>query len=195
MKFVPRAPREGINVSQEHPLREAAVLIGGLSAIFAVVALLLVYIVDLAIVAVSPETEARLFSGWTPIDVEPIASDDPRAEKAAAILHRLEAHWLEREYDFRLIVAEDDMPNALAVPGGLIIVTTGLLDEVGSENELSFVLGHELGHFQNRDHLRGIGRGIAFTLLFAAISSSEGGVDFGLAIADLTLRGFSREGK
>ena len=38
------------------------------------------------------------------------------------------------------------------------------LDEIESENELAFVLGHELGHFKHRDHLRGMGRGI---VLFA----------------------------
>ena len=44
----------------------------------------------------------------------------------------------------------------------------GLLENVESENELAFVLGHELGHFRNRDHLRGLGRGIAFSLVLVA---------------------------
>ena len=193
MKFVPRAPREGINVSQEHPLKEATILVAGLSIIFAVAALILVFLVDLVIVTVSPETEARILSGWSPIDIDPIAVDDSRSEMATTILGRLEVHWPDREYEFRLIVAEDDEPNALAIPGGTIVVTTGLLDQVASENELAFVLGHELGHFAMRDHLRGLGRGIAFTLLFAAVSSSEGGMDLGLAVTDLTLRGFSRD--
>lgn len=193
MKFVPRAPREGINVSDEHPLKEAAVLIVGLSAIFATLALLLVFLVEIAILAVSPETEVEFFAGWTPSDIVPVDADDARTLMVTSLMRRLEQHWPDSDYVFRIAVSDDEVPNALAVPGGLIVVTTGLLDGVESENELAFVLGHELGHFRNRDHLRGVGRGIAFSLLFAAVASREGGSDLGLAIADLTLRGFSRD--
>ena len=85
----------------------------------------------------------------------------------------------------------DELANAMALPGGLIIVTQGLLDQVESENELAFVLGHELGHFKNRDHLRGLGRGAVLSLFFAVtLGGDAGGV--GIKVADLTLRGFSR---
>ena len=193
MRFVPKAPREGINVSDVHPLKEAAVLIVGLSVLFAVIALLLVFLVDLVILAVSPEKEAALLSGWVPDDFVEAAPDDGRAESVTALLQRLETHWPERNYEFRVAISDDETPNAFAVPGGLIVVTMGLLDGVESENELAFVLGHELGHFKNRDHLRGIGRSIALSLLIAAISGGDGNPDLGLAIADLTLRGFSRD--
>jgi len=66
-----------------------------------------------------------------------------------------------------------------------------LLDEVESENELAFVLGHELGHFRNRDHLRALGRGIVLSLFFAAVTGNDvSGI--GINVADITLRGFSR---
>ena len=45
--------------------------------------------------------------------------------------------------------------NAVALPGGNIVVFAGLLKEIKSENELAMILGHELGHFAHRDHLRG----------------------------------------
>ena len=166
-------------------------LIAGLTGIFVVIALILVFLVDLTILAVSPAREAKIFSGWVPEDLVEVA--DGRLESVASIVHGLQSHWPDREYEIRVIVAEDEDANALAVPGGVIVVTNGLLDEVRSENELAFILGHEMGHFRNRDHLRGLGRGIAFSLMFAAISSSDGGADLGLAVADLTLRRFSRD--
>ncbi|MBT8078835.1 MAG: M48 family metallopeptidase [Gammaproteobacteria bacterium] len=193
MRYVPRSPREGINVSDEHPLKEAAVLVVGLSFLFAIVMLSLVFIVDLVVVAVSPETEARIFSGWTPGGIVELVDDDSRQRAVAGVLQRIETGWPDSPYDFRLLVADDDEPNALAVPGGVIVVTTGLLDKVGSENELAFVLAHELGHFRNRDHLRGIGRGVALAIFYAAISGGSGGADIGIAVADLTLRQFSRD--
>ena len=54
-------------------------------------------------------------------------------------------------------------------------------------------LAHELGHFSNRDHLRSLGRGVIFSIALAALSNNEGATDLGITIADLTLRGFSRE--
>lgn len=72
-------------------------------------------------------------------------------------------------YDFEVFVIRDDRPNAAALPGGLILVHTGMLDLVETENELMAVLGHEIGHFNGRDHLEGLGRqvvGVALSALF-----------------------------
>ena len=40
------------------------------------------------------------------------------------------------------------MPNAFALPGGVIIVTGGLLKTLKSEAELAAVLSHEMGHIE-----------------------------------------------
>ena len=42
MKFVPKQPTEGINVSKTHPLVEASTLVVGLTAIFAAIAVVLI---------------------------------------------------------------------------------------------------------------------------------------------------------
>lgn len=193
MKFIPRKPRDGINVSDEHPLVEAGTLVVGLVAIFAVVALALVFFVDVALMYVSTEREARLFSSWTPEDLVPVTTDDERLDETRALLARLVRHWPDTPYNFRLEISESDIPNALALPGGLVVVTTGLLDRVETENELAFVLSHELGHFRNRDHIRGLGRGLVLMILVQAISSGQGGSTLGLNIADLATRGFGRK--
>ncbi len=63
-----------------------------------------------------------------------------------------------------------------------------------SENELSFVLAHEMGHFANRDHLRGLGRGLVFIALSALIFGSDSGVgDFLSGWINITEMSFSRE--
>jgi Zn-dependent protease with chaperone function len=74
----------------------------------------------------------------------------------------------------------------------LIIVTQGLLDQVESENELAFVLGHELGHYRNRDHIRALGRGVVLSLFFTVATGSDV-AGLGLKVSDLALRGFSRK--
>ena len=192
MQYVPREPDEGINVSKTHPLVEAGTLVAGLALIFAVVVLVAIFLVELALLFVSPEAEADFFDGWTPGDLVAVDEDDARQAQVDALTQRLARHWPDAPYRFRVAVGAADEPNALAFPGGLIVVTTGLLDRVETENELAFVLGHEIGHFRNRDHLRMLGRGVILSLAFSVISNRSG-ASFGLTIADFALRGFSRE--
>lgn len=192
MKFIPRQPRDDVNVSKEHALVEAGTLVVGIGLIFAFVMVLLIFLVEIVLHFVPEEKEIEMFSSWLPGDLVTVAYDDTRLEKLEQIVYRLSRHWPESKYDFRVEIDDSTQLNALAFPGGLIIVTAGLLDEVETENELAFIIGHEMGHFKNRDHIRGLGRGVVLGILFAAISSSEGSATLGSSIADLTLRGFSR---
>lgn len=191
MRFEPRQPKEGINVSHTHPLVEAGTLVVGLAAIFVIIALSIIFLIEAALYYVTAEDEAKLFSNWMPDDLVTVAPDDERLYQMQLLVDRLASHWPESPYDIRVEIDDSDVANAMALPGGLIIVTQGLLDQVESENELAFVLGHELGHFRNRDHLRALGRGIVFSLFFAVVTGDDiGGV--GIKAADITLRGFSR---
>jgi len=192
MKFVPRQPKEGINVSDTHPLVEASTLIVGLSAIFIIIALALIFMIEVALYFVSAEDEAALFDGWLPEDLVTVSPGDERLLETQNLVDRLARHWPESPYQFRVEIDDSEQANAMAFPGGLIIVTRGLLDQVESENELAFVLGHELGHFQNRDHLRGLGRGVVLSIFFAAATGGDV-TRIGIKIADLTVRGFGRK--
>ncbi len=192
MKFIPRKARNDVNVSPEHPLVEATTLVVGLGLIFAVILVALLFLVDLLLWFVPPEKEIRMFDAWLPEDIATVAVDDPRLETLEALLARLSRHWPDAKYPFRVEIDDSPQANAMAYPGGLIVVTAGLIEQTQSENELSFILGHELGHFHNRDHLRGLGRGALLLILFTAISSSDNSAALGSSIANLTLSGFSR---
>lgn len=193
MRFIAKQPKEGVNVSKEHPLVEASTLIVGLGLIFAGIAVFLIFLVEVALYFIPVETEVRMFEAWLPEDITTVAPDDERLAKLDSMVFRLTRHWPEAPYRFRVEIDESEELNALAYPGGLIVVTSGLLDQVESENELAFVLGHELAHFRNRDHMRGLGRGVLFSVMLVVVSGSDGGADLGATIADLTLRGFSRK--
>jgi len=190
MRFVARKPREGINVSDEHPLVEAGTLVVALSLIFLAVAVALILFVEIFLMFVSAEDEAELFSEYSFIEFADGESQDPRFDETNELLQRLATHWPETPYEFRLEIEPSSDPNAMALPGGLIIVTSGLLERAETENELAFVLGHELGHFRNRDHIRSLGRGVVIGIAFGIIAGAD---TLGVTVADLTLRGFSRE--
>src|SRR5690606_35172182 len=70
------------------------------------------------------------------------------------------------------VMASDEL-NALALPGGAIVVTRGLLDQV-DDAELAFVLAHELAHLEHRDNLRAIGRGLVLTVALSLVGVEAG---------------------
>ncbi|MDH3549920.1 MAG: M48 family metallopeptidase [Gammaproteobacteria bacterium] len=192
MRYVPKQPREGINVSDTHPLVEAGTLVVGLTAIFIAIVLALVFLIEVALYFIPAEKEAELFRDWLPDDLVTVSPGDERLYNTQRLVDRLAFHWAGAPYEFRVEIDDSEVANAMALPGGLIIVTQGLLDQVESENELAFVLGHELGHYKNRDHIRALGRGIVFSLFFTvAMGSDVAGL--GLKVSDLALRGFSRK--
>ena len=72
-------------------------------------------------------------------------------------------------------VANIDMVNAVALPGGTIIVFRGLLQEAKSPDELAGVIGHEIGHVRNRDVMQSLLRQAGLSLLLGGISGDAGG--------------------
>jgi predicted Zn-dependent protease len=60
---------------------------------------------------------------------------------------------------YRFLVLDSDEINAFAAPGGLILVTRGLLRCCQTEDELAAVLAHEIGHVEKLHGLRAIRTG------------------------------------
>lgn len=58
-------------------------------------------------------------------------------------------------------------PNACALPGGVILVTEGLLKVLGSEAELVAVLAHEMGHVERGHCLAAVKYQVLFQKLKA----------------------------
>lgn len=53
---------------------------------------------------------------------------------------------------WRFAVTDDPAVNAFAAPGGVVLVTRGLLQLLDSEDELAAVLAHEIGHVVRKHH-------------------------------------------
>ena len=68
---------------------------------------------------------------------------------------RVAAH-AKRKLAFRFhLIPNVDLVNAFALPGGHVFIGQGLLDQMTSEDELAFVLGHEIEHI---DHYHAVER-------------------------------------
>ena len=53
-----------------------------------------------------------------------------------------------------VVVQDDKTINAMAMPGGPIIITTGMLKFLESESELATILGHEIAHVEERHGMK-----------------------------------------
>jgi Zn-dependent protease with chaperone function len=197
-RFDPGLPDDSVNVSGTNPIVEAGVLVGGLLAIVVALAVVSSVTMEWIVPRLPIGLEVRLFGGgWLPDAASADADDDapdPREAALQALVERVARHWPESPYTFQAQVWPEQTPNAFALPGGWIGVTTGLLGEVGSENELVFVLGHEIGHFRHRDHLKGLGRGLALGVVLSAVGLSGVGAAGDLAglAGGLAQRSFDR---
>ena len=66
-------------------------------------------------------------------------------------------------YTFKIL--DDESINALALPGGYIYVTRGLLAVLNDEAELAGVIGHEVGHASSRHAAKQVTKATLFQLL------------------------------
>ena len=193
MKFEARLPRDDVNVTPTHPSREALLLLLGLVLVGGGLLAIATLLVDRLIPYVPRGWESRLLPDFEELVYQPQTEEEKtRLKGLESLLPRLTAHWPEAPEFVRVGLLDTEEPNALAFPGGLVLVTRGLVREVESENELAFVLGHELGHFRNRDHLRSLGRGLALGMIMAAMSRTGSGGNLVSFSGQLTNRSFSR---
>lgn len=109
---------------------------------------------------------------------EQLAKPSAPQDTLNQLLDRLETHLpaAQPSRDYQLLYIPDSTVNAIAIPGDRIILYQGLLEEVESENELMMILGHELGHFAHRDHMRQLGRGILMQLAISSIFGDVSGL-------------------
>jgi len=145
-------PDDSVNITTSNPLFTALKLLVSLALIAVLAYFALNYLINITVSSISPEQEAKLEKMFV---VEGNLSDT-NSSYLKRVTQRL-VRCADLPYPIHIRVMESDEPNAFAVPGGVIYVTRGILKKMQSENELAFIIGHELGHFKHRDHLRGLG--------------------------------------
>lgn len=188
MSFTPTEFDDSMNVaSRKDVWSEFSTLVIG--AVVAIVALYFVlgFAVDFVADRITPAQEVAWFGKGAEM-IRGTDSDSSEAQKLQAIFDKIPASAKPKGYRYQLVVMPDKKVNAFAFPGGLIGVTHGLLSELKSENAIVFVLGHELGHFANRDHLRGMGRHLVFGAAKALLS---GGGDSAGSFSSIAFDGLS----
>ena len=88
-------------------------------------------------------------------------------------------------WDYYFVAVEDKSVNALALPGGHIFITKGMLEKLTSEAQLAALLAHEIVHATARHSSAAMSRqmGLSFVLLGLSASGAKIPQDAGSAAA------------
>lgn len=99
--------------------------------------------------------------------------------------YRLQAYaknlQLSEEYPIRLTLVHSDIVNAYALPGGQVVVYTGLLRKLKTPEALAALLAHESTHVNSRHSMRSLLRSGANGLLVSIIFGDATGLSGALA--------------
>lgn len=79
-------------------------------------------------------------------------------------------------YRFQVTVVDSPVVNAMAAPGGYVIVFRGLLQDTGSPEEFAGVLAHEIQHILLRHTMHLIVRHVSMAFIISALSGDASGM-------------------
>jgi predicted Zn-dependent protease len=111
-----------------------------------------------ATAAVSLEEEFQVGRSWArQMRAQGLVLEDPEVTDYIQQLgHSLSSRAEEGQHQFNYAVVRDPVINAFAMPGGFIMINSGLFLATTNENELAGVLAHETAHVTQRHLVRGM---------------------------------------
>lgn len=86
------------------------------------------------------------------------------------ILSQLDKAAQPHPYKFRIHVVENGAVNAFALPGGHLVIFSGLLDITERPEEVAGVLAHEMEHVLMRHTTKGIFQELSTKMLFSVVT-------------------------
>ena len=104
----------------------------------------------------SPEQEYQLGRAWLRMfrSQAPTLDDPLLQDYLEDLIYRLVTHSELQDRRIDVVIVDNPVINAFAVPGGVIGVHTGLLLYAQNEDELATVLAHEIAHLSQRHFSR-----------------------------------------
>jgi beta-barrel assembly-enhancing protease len=96
------------------------------------------------------------------------------APKGRAALAKLTKSLDPNAGELQVEVANIDMLNAVALPGGKVVLFQGLLDQAKSPDEVAGVLAHEIGHVRERHVMQGLLRQMGLAVVLGGFDGNGG---------------------
>ena len=193
MVYKPQEMPEDVNVTSIHPLVNFAHLLGTIVLFSALAYLGLGLLANQLATRISPETEIKIGQQLVSGIAKTESKDSSQQQYLETLVASLQQENLTASVPITIHLMDKEIANAAILPGGNIIVTTALLQEAESENEIAFVLAHELGHHVNRDPLKALGRSLVFLTVSSVLGIGTGNTDVVTLTGSLTSLHYSRQ--
>ena len=105
---------------------------------------------------------------------EAYCSDTPGRKALEAMVARLTADMAEPPA-LRLVVINTEMVNAFALPGDIVALTKGFIDNASRAEEVAGVIAHEIGHIRYDHPIQGMYRTAAVSMLVGIVTGDFAG--------------------
>lgn len=105
-----------------------------------------------------------------------VLKEGPAVAAVNEIAQRLTEQIPHNPYKFEISVVKSEIVNAFALPGGYIVVFTGLIQKAESGEEVAGVLSHELNHVLQRHGLNRMVKQIGLMAIVTIILGDQQGL-------------------
>jgi len=148
-----------------------------------------------AAIPISWETQLGQFVQQEFTEKEHVCDNAKLTDTLETIMGKLITPIQDSPYQFHVTIVDSPMVNAMAAPGGYLIVFRGLLQKTDTPEELGGVLAHEIQHVLLRHGMRLIVQHVSMAVIIAALSGDASGMlSYGLQAAQtLQTLSYSRE--
>lgn len=117
------------------------------------------------------------------VDDDSSCNEQPGFKEINHIFNILKSTIPETRYDLRLHLIKSDIINAFALPGGDIILYSGLLKKTTRPEQLAGVLAHEIQHITNRHGTESLIKDYSLSILISAMTGNTNNSNSTLGIA------------
>jgi septum formation protein len=105
-------------------------------------------------------------------------------ERVENILKRIVAVCDRKDVVYFVKVLDEDLMNAISLPGGYVYIFKGIVDKLKTDDELAGVIAHEVGHITAKHGIKRLQNSYAMLFLqVAASQSGNGAVARGVSVA------------
>ena len=170
-----------VNVSKSSDLKEFFILVAGIIGFCIILFFSADILSGVFINNMSDKTQAKIENLMSlsviPMDLNSMA-DKKYAEQLdflnkQKLIIKKSNPKLQGKSRFDIFVYPSDELNAFVIPNGTIYFTRGMLNTIKNKQALTFVLAHEMGHYANRDHLKGYSRQIIAGVVLSILTSGQ----------------------
>lgn len=110
------------------------------------------------------------------LNQQTVVNEGPSVSAVHEISRRLLERIPDNPYTFEISIVKNDTVNAFALPGGYVVVFTGLLAQAKSGEEVAGVLSHEFNHVLQRHGLERIVKQLGIVAALGIILGDQQGL-------------------